>query len=136
MVLAGGYQRGEAHSGITTETEGGEDEALDEKWINPDEADDIAASKFLCGGGSWWQLDNKGGEDGLVWFGMVAGAGARYPGTSVPDHHRQTHGRCRRAGAYRVSCLRSLFRDLCDDGEGPLGFLSCLCVSTLTVPAF
>lgn len=71
MVLAGGGQRGEAHSGITTETEGGEDEALDEKWINPDEADDIAASKFLCGGGSWWQLDNKGGEDGLVWFGMV-----------------------------------------------------------------
>lgn len=41
------------------------------KWINPDEADDIAASKFLCGGGSWWQLDNKGGEEGLVWFGMV-----------------------------------------------------------------
>lgn len=41
-------QRGEADSGITTEA--GEQQALRARWINPDEGDDIAASKFLCGG--------------------------------------------------------------------------------------
>lgn len=96
MVLAGGGQRGEAHSGITTETEGGEDEALDEKWINPDEADDIAASKFLCGG----SLTTKEGR--MVWFGLVwyGGRGRGevpwYIGTGPPqtDTWKVQEGRC------------------------------------------
>lgn len=50
MVPAGtGEERGE-----TAESQqrwrGTEQEALNVRWINLDEGDDIAASKFLCGG--------------------------------------------------------------------------------------
>lgn len=62
---------------------------LSTRWINPDEGDDIAASKFLCGGaGRWWQLDNKGGGVAArVWV-----AGTRYLGTTAPAHDIDMEG--------------------------------------------
>lgn len=46
----GWRRRGGGKQTAELPAEGGEQEALEKRWINPDEGDDIAASKFLCGG--------------------------------------------------------------------------------------
>lgn len=79
-------RRGEGDGGFTAETEGGEQEALNLRWINPDEGDDIAASKFLCGGLGGGSLTTKEGWFGCGGRDKVPG----YIGTGPRQRHRQT----------------------------------------------
>lgn len=93
-----GGRRGEGDGGFTTETEGGEQETLYVRWINPDEGDDIAASKLLCGWADGGSLTTKEG-----WFRF--GGRDKVPGYIGPGPRLETHGRCRSAGAYLTNVV-------------------------------
>lgn len=87
-------RRGETGDGITTEDRAVSSRALNERWINPDEDDDIAASKFLCGGGKrWWkQLDNKGGVVGWQGQGTWVHLSCRDTRVHTQSHHGNMAG--------------------------------------------
>jgi len=68
-------ERGNRQRNYYSTTEETSKEALEERWINPEEDDDIAAPKFLCGGG---QLDKGGVGMGIGWELARNVAGTRY----------------------------------------------------------